>query len=83
MRFIPMRLLTQLDMRCGLFLFDLGLSVVVTSGRTFFLFRRLRLRTDESLTSSSSSSSSCTYICLLLLWIRFACVLNTVRLNSC
>ena len=81
MRFIPMRLLTQLDMRCGLFLFDLGLSVVVTSGRTFFLFRRLRLRTDESLTSSSSSSS-CTYICLLLLWIRFACVLNKVRLNS-
>ena len=78
-----MRLLTQLDMRCGLFLFDLGLSVVVTSGRTaFFLFRLLRLRTEESLTSSSSSSSSCTYICLLLLWIRFACVLNKVRLNS-
>ena len=81
MRFIPMRLLTQLDMRCGLFLVDLGLSVVVTSGRTFFLFRLLRLRTEESFTSSSSSSSS-TYICLLLLWIRFACVLNKVRLNS-
>ena len=78
--YLPMRFLTQFDIRCGLFLLDLGRNVV-TSVRTFFLFRLLLLSIVDSLTPSSSSSSL--YICLLLLlWIFVTPVLLTVCLNS-